>query len=246
MKATELIGPVLPVTRSRAFTRLNGGFVAIDRGNDVSMIDHLVFASDDLPKASALIAELLGIAPTPGGSHVGKGTRNELLSMGGATYLEVIGPDEAQPAPDGPRPFGIDDLVEPALVAWCVRPSRPLREIVVEAREVGIEFGDVSAMSRRRPDGVLLDWELTVPQFGGPFGRALPFLIDWAVSPHPTDTLPPAVQLVQLDILHSQPERLSMAFDIIGLTSGVAIHDADQPALRARIATARGEVTLTS
>jgi hypothetical protein len=210
------------------------------------MIDHLVFASDDLPKASALIAELLGIAPTPGGSHVGKGTRNELLSLGGATYLEVIGPDEAQPAPDGPRPFGIDDLVEPALVAWCVRPSRPLREIVSEARQAGIEFGDVSAMSRRRPDGVLLEWELTVPQFDGPFGRALPFMIDWADSSHPTDTLPPAVQLVQLDVLHSEPERLSMAFDIIGLSSGVAIHDADQPALRARLATARGEVTLTS
>jgi hypothetical protein len=35
-------------------------------------------------------------------------------------------------------------------------------------------------------------------------------------------------------------------FDIIGLTSGVSIHAADQPALRAAIATTNGEVTLTS
>ena len=210
------------------------------------MIDHLVFASVDLPNATALVAELLGVTPTPGGSHVGKGTRNELLSLGGATYLEVIGPDEAQPAPDGARPFGIDELIEPALVAWCVRPSRPLREIISAAREAGIEFGDVSAMSRRRPDGVLLEWELTVPQFDGPFGRALPFMIDWADSAHPSDTLPSAVRLVELDVLHPQPEKLSVAFDIIGLTSGVSVHEADQPALRARIDTARGEVTLTS
>jgi hypothetical protein len=210
------------------------------------MIDHLVFASDDLPKASALVAELLGVAPTPGGSHIGKGTRNELLSLGGATYLEVIGPDTDQPEPAGPRPFGIDELTEPALVAWCVRPSRPLREIVLEARQMGVEFGDVSAMSRRRPDGVLLEWELTVPQFDGPFGRALPFMIDWVDSAHPSDTLQPAVRLVQLDIFHPEPRNLGTVLDIIGLTSGVAIRESDQPALRARITTKRGEVTLTS
>lgn len=210
------------------------------------MIDHLVYASGDLSRASAAIADLLSETPIPGGSHVGKGTRNELLSLGGATYLEVIGRDEAQPEQHGPRPFGIDDLVEPALVAWCVRPSRPLREIIAAARTAGIEFGDVSAMSRRRPDGVLLEWELTVPQLDGPFGKALPFMIDWGKSAHPSDGLSSAVRLVELDVLHREPDRLSTAFDIIGLTSGVSVHQADQPALRARLTTARGEVTLTS
>ncbi|MEY2399994.1 MAG: hypothetical protein QOJ08_105, partial [Ilumatobacteraceae bacterium] len=116
------------------------------------MIDHLVYASNDLPSASVAVAELLGIAPTPGGHHVGHGTYNELLALGGATYLEVIGPDPSQPAPDGPRPFGIDSLERPALVAWCVRPKRPLEEIIVEARAAGIELGEVAEMSRRRPD----------------------------------------------------------------------------------------------
>ena len=152
MKATELIGPVLPVTRSRAFT------AATMAAMMSSMIDHLVFASDDLPKASALVAELLGVAPTPGGSHVGNGTRNELLSLGGATYLEVIGPDAAQPAPDGPRPFGIDELTEPALVAWCVRPQRPLGEIVVGGPRCGHRLRrgqrNVSSPARRCVAGV--------------------------------------------------------------------------------------------
>jgi hypothetical protein len=117
---------------------------------------------------------------------------------------------------------------------------------VSEAREAGIEFGDVSAMSRRRPDSVLLEWELTVPQFDGPFGRALPFMIDWADSPHPSDTLQSAVRLVRLDVFHPEPHKLGAVFDILGLTSDVAVHEADQPALRATIATEHGEVTLTS
>lgn len=214
------------------------------------MIDHLVYASNDLTAASAAIADLLGVTPTPGGNHVGKGTYNELLSLGGSTYLEVIGPDPSQPAPDGPRAFGVDDIDEPALVAWCVRPARPLAEIVSEAHSAGIELGDVASMSRRRPDGVLLQWQLTYPQLGGRFGGALPFMIDWADSAHPTDTLPAAVDLVRIDVFHPEPELLRTALDIIGIEegvpSGVAVLAGKRAKLLALIATPRGEVTLTS
>jgi Glyoxalase-like domain len=211
------------------------------------MIDHLVYASDDLPSASATVADLLGVAPTPGGHHVGHGTYNELLALGGATYLEVIGPDPTQPPPDGPRPFGIDGLARPALVAWCVRPARPLAEIIDEARAAGIELGDVAAMSRRRPDGVLLEWKLTFPQLTGRFGMALPFMIDWAQSSHPTDTLPPAVDLRRLDVTHPDARSLRTAFDIIGITTGtVELHEGPQPALRATVAAPTGEVTVSS
>ena len=210
------------------------------------MIDHLVYASHDLPSAAATVSDLLGAAPTPGGHHIGHGTYNELLALGGATYLEVIGPDPQQPVPDGPRPFGIDDLRQPALVAWCVRPGRPLADIIDEARAVGIELGDVSAMSRRRPDGVLLEWKLTFPQLAGRFGVALPFMIDWGESSHPTDTLPAAVELVRLEVTHPHSQALRTAFDIIGIAAGVDVREGLQPALRATIATPSGEVTLSS
>ena len=210
------------------------------------MIDHLVYASNDLPTASAAIVDRLGATPTPGGSHVGHGTYNELLSLGGSSYLEVIGPDPTQPAPDGPRPFGIDALSRPALVAWCVRPLRPLGEIIAEARAAGVELGNVTAMSRRRPDGVLLEWELTFPQLDGPFGLALPFMIDWAKSAHPTDTLSQAVQLVELAIGHPDTAALRVALDIIGVSEHVTIREDARPSLRATIAAPRGEVTLTS
>lgn len=210
------------------------------------MIDHLVYASNDLPSASAAVADLFGIAPTPGGHHVGVGTYNELLGLGDSSYLEVIGPDPEQPAPDGPRPFGIDTLARPALVAWCVRPSRSLVDIIEEARAAGIELGDVAAMSRRRPDGVLLEWELTFPQLTGRFGMALPFMIDWGLSSHPTDTLQAAVQLLGLEVTHPDVQPLRTAFDIIGITTGVDLREGAQPALVATIATPGGEVTLAS
>jgi hypothetical protein len=210
------------------------------------MIDHLVYASNDLPSAAAAVAETMGAAPEPGGSHVGRGTYNELLSLGGATYLEVIGPDPSQPRPEGPRPFGIDALTAPALVAWCVRPRRPLLAIVEEARAAGIDFGDVSAMSRRRPDGVLLEWELTQPQLAGPLGRALPFMIDWSDAAHPTDTLRPAVRLLGLDVFTPDAKRLRTALDIVGVVSDVEVHDSGAAGLRARIETSKGDVTLSS
>ncbi len=210
------------------------------------MIDHLVYGAADLPHASASIAELLGVTPTPGGSHVGRGTYNELLSLGGSTYLEIIGPDPAQSAPDGPRPFGVDSIIEPALVAWCVRPRRPLDEVVAAAKTNGVDFGVVAAMSRRRPDGVLLEWELTPPQLDGPFGCALPFLIDWGISAHPTETLPAAVRLVAFEVVHPEADVLRAVLEMIGLTDGYEVHEGQQPALRATIETQRGEINLTS
>ena len=125
-------------------------------------IDHLVYATPDLAAAVADIEERFGVAPTPGGAHVGLGTFNALLGLGGRTYLEIVGPDPAQPEPVNPRPFGIDDLTEPSLVAWCAAPQRALVDVVQAAREAGFDPGDVRAMSRQRPDGVLLEWELTL------------------------------------------------------------------------------------
>ena len=97
-------------------------------------IDHLVYATPDLAAAVADIEERFGVAPTPGGAHVGLGTFNALLGLGGRTYLEIVGPDPAQPEPVNPRPFGIDDLTEPSLVAWCAAPQRALVDVVQAAR----------------------------------------------------------------------------------------------------------------
>jgi hypothetical protein len=46
-------------------------------------------------------------------------------------------------------------------------------------------------------------------------------------------------------VFHPQPQLLRVALEIIGVATSVEVHDGERPALRAVIATPRGEVTLT-
>lgn len=157
-------------------------------------IDHLVVAGPDLDAAARSIAQRLDHEPSPGGQHLGWGTRNVLFDLSGGAYLEVIGPDPHQPDPDGPRPFGIDGLSTTGLVAWAVR-TPDIDESIAELGDAGVDLGPVLDMSRTGPDGRAISWRLTPPRAG-----PLPFLIDWGSSPHPTTSLSPGPSLEQLRI----------------------------------------------
>lgn len=203
------------------------------------MLDHLVYATPDL---DATVADLAGrgIRTVPGGAHVGLGTRNHLAGLGGGSYLEVIGPDPEQPAPSGPRPFGIDELTTPGLVAWCARPARPLEEVSTAARGAGHDPGAVVDMSRLRPDGVLLRWRLTLPT---EVPGVLPFLIDWLDSPHPSESLPDDLQLQSFRLTHPYPVPVRVILAALG-----EVHTAEVSggpvSLSATIRTPEGDVTL--
>ncbi|GAB2716710.1 hypothetical protein GCM10027072_06510 [Streptomyces bullii] len=141
----------------------------------------------DLAATVADFARRTGVVPAEGGVHVGFGTHNHLVALGGTSYLEIIGPDPEQPAPTGPRPFGVDGLTAPRTVTWAI--SRPgLDAAVATARARGYDPGAVRPMSRRRPDGTLLEWRLTDGGTAHPSGL-VPFLIDWGPPP----TRPPPV-----------------------------------------------------
>ena len=211
-----------------------------------SQIDHLVLAGTNLAALVDEVAERFDSTPVPGGPHPGRGTRNELVGLGGRRYLELIGPDPEQPSPAGPRQFGIDAITEPTLVAWCARPTRPLDDIVAEASAAGFDLGPIAAMSRRRPDGVLLEWNLTFPQLATPDEGTVPFLIDWGDSPHPSDSLPRGVELLDLTLGNPDPDRLRAVLAIVGEFPEVAVVRADRPTLHALLRTPNGEVDLRS
>lgn len=173
------------------------------------MIDHLVLAGPDLDAATAYGEQVLGVESVAGGQHLGVGTRNRLIRLGGSTYLEVIGPDPDQPDPEGPRPFGIDELASPALVAWAVATSD-----IDGAREaVGTDvIGPAAALSRKTPEGATLAWEVT-PTVPGPF----PFLIDWLDTVHPTTSLEHVATLVKVRIESPDPKPVRAAITALGL-----------------------------
>jgi Glyoxalase-like domain len=209
------------------------------------MIDHLVYATTDLEKTVAEMADRLGVEPTPGGVHLGRGTRNELVSLGGSSSLEIVGPDRDQPDPPGGRPFGIDDLHRPRLIAWCARPEQPLKTAATSAFAQGWNVGPIAAMSRRRPDGVELAWELTMPQLGSTGVAILPFLIDWGSSPHPTETLTQPLRLVHLRIECRDPERVANQLASVGEAHSVEFLESSTTHLSALLQTPHGPLTFS-
>ncbi|MFM8564200.1 MAG: VOC family protein [Acidimicrobiia bacterium] len=212
-------------------------------------IDHLVYATPDLAATVADIETRFGVAPQPGGAHVGLGTFNALLGLGDRTYLEIVGPDPAQPAPDFPRPFGVDMLEAATLVAWCAAPRRPLPEVIVAARESGFDPGDVLPMSRRRIDGVVIEWDLTLGAL--PENGVVPFFIDWGRTEHPTHGLQVGGTLTRLGLHHPQPRSIDMMLSAVSddsvlgdEESMISLNYADRPAINAEILTANGPVVL--
>lgn len=207
------------------------------------MIDHLVLATPDVAGTAAALSREWGLELSPGGSHVGLGTRNQLTGLGGATYLEVVGPDDGQPAPAGPRPFGVDDLAAPALVAWCARPTQPLDDVIAACAARGVHLGEATGMSRRRPDGVLLEWRLTFPLLGPPHVGTVPFLIDWQSSPHPSESLPRHCELLSLHLTHPQPDLVAGVLEVLGGDPRITVSAGDAT-LAAQVRTPQGVVSL--
>jgi catechol 2,3-dioxygenase-like lactoylglutathione lyase family enzyme len=176
-------------------------------------LDHLVYATPDLDESVRVITKLTGVRPVEGGPHLGLGTRNHLLGLGELRYLEIIGPDPDQPAPERPRPFGIDHLTEPCLAAWAVRAA-DIEARVARSRTLGYDPGPIEPLSRRTPDGEVLRWRLTFPQ-AEPVD-VVPFMIDWGRTPHPARYLP-VVPLTSLTGAHPAPGAVRERLRALGV-----------------------------
>ncbi|MDQ1731644.1 MAG: hypothetical protein QOK10_1803 [Pseudonocardiales bacterium] len=201
-------------------------------------LDHLVYGVPDLLEGVRGFAGATGVEPAPGGRHVGRGTANCLVGLGGGAYLEIIGPDPG--GSDAQRlPFGVDKLTASRLLTWCVRPS-DLDQCLADARARGYDPGEPAAMSREAASGDLLEWRLT-PDSTAEDGL-MPFLIDWGASTHPSEGPLPEVRLVSLSAISPDPDRVRRQLSTIGLI--LDVRPGDRPALSAVLATPRGELTL--
>lgn len=148
-------------------------------------VDHLVVASADLAVGNRWVAQRLGVTPASGGVHTGLGTHNALLGLRGP-YLEVLAPDPDQQG----RSSRFADLArgreDPALVTLATARS---------------DLDDPVPMSRRRPDGTSMSWQV---QF-----TATPlFYIDWLDTPRPAG-LPDGGSLTGLSVTTPEPDDLA-------------------------------------
>jgi hypothetical protein len=192
-------------------------------------LDHLVYAVPVLADAIDDVERLLGVRAAPGGQHVGRGTHNALLALGDARYLEIIAPDPDQPEPSDPRPFGVEPTSSAHLAGWAWRVD-DIDAAVAHARERGYDTGDPIAMHRRTTDGVELHWRLTL---NARAGGAVPFLIDWGDTPHPSGATPTGLVLRSLRIEHPEPGPLASTLAALGAEANIAA--ASRPALIATV-----------
>ncbi len=204
----------------------------------LSRVDHLVYATPDLDRGIAELEKLLGVRATPGGQHLGLGTRNALIALGPYTYIEIIAPDPAQPAPSTPRRFGIDDLKSSRLVTWAAKGT-DLEKLRADAAQNGVALGKVQSGGRRRPDGVQLSWQSTASQAGD---GIVPFIIDWGQSPHPAQSAAKGATLISLRAEHPDATNVQRMLQQLGLE--VHVTSGSRPALVATIDSPRGRVEL--
>ena len=164
-------------------------------------------------------------------------------------YLEIIAIDPQAPAPARPRWFGLDD---PALRERLRASGPQLVHAVARSPQldmhrwgliqVGLQPGEPVKAGRDTPQGPLA-WEILVRPDGALLcGGALPTLIQWQ-GRHPAQAIPASGLTLQALTLRGVPARAATVLRLRGVEVREAV---DGPALQARLATPRGEVTLSS
>ena len=210
-------------------------------------LDHLIVTVPELDAGVAEVERLTGVRAISGGSHPGRGTANFLIGLapagwpaGARTYLEILGPDPQQEAPaDGNLPLDAHLAEGLTLQTWAIHPPAFLAK-VAGANTEGIDFGEVSDMSRETADGTLLEWRLTskspLPKSG-----AQPFLIDWGESAHPAEAALPSLELVEFSIESPDVEATRAALAVLGAGDARVVRGSDYR-LRARLRGPGGEL----
>ena len=198
-------------------------------------LDHLVVTAPGLAAGVEWVESILGVPLQAGGTHVRMGTHNAVLRLSDSTYLEVLAPDPGAPAPSRPRWFELDQMssdARPRLAAWLARTE--------DARSASAAcLGDVPVEAMTRGS---LEWLITVPADGSLlFGGAVPFLIQWLVSPHPASAMADrGCALVSLEVHHPDPDAVSRTLECLAVDGPIAVMPRAQPGLVVRIETPWG------
>ncbi len=146
-------------------------------------VDHVTIAGSHLAPLEQAFAGV-GLKPAYGGPHSNGITHMALLSFADGSYVELISTLEpGQTSPLWPTHIAGDG----GPCAWAVGVD----DVATEAARLaalGVPVRGPLYLNRRRPDGVLIEWDLAFLGGGEP-GATLPFLIkdrtrrEWRVPP---------------------------------------------------------------
>jgi len=203
-------------------------------------IDHLIYASTDLERGMDEIEALLGVRPVRGGRHPQYGTHNAQLSLGPGTYLEIIARDPDLPAPQRGVFVDMPAQADSYLITWVFRTDN-IQETAAAAHDAAIGIGPVESGSRIKPDGSEIRWQLTDP-YAMPMGGAVPFLIDWGRTIHPSGVVPSGGRLLEFVIEHPEADRVRRALSVLG--AQIDVISSNELRMSAKIEAKNGPITL--
>lgn len=184
-------------------------------------LDHIMFAVSDLDAGIEQVRKLTGVSAGLGGSHAGAGTRNALLSFGNEQYLEVIAPDPAQDL-TGTMGEELASLPRACIRTWAVA-TEDYAPVISELARCGYGHRIID-MSRTRPDGVQLSWQMLFVTHQ-PYGLAMPFFINWLGSEHPAQVAPVGCELVSFSVQCPDADAFRTFCSAIDIEVGVVQGD---------------------
>lgn len=187
-------------------------------------VDHVIWAAPDLDAAIDQLEALCGVRAELGGVHPGRGTRNALIALGPACYLEILAPDPTQTL-DGTFGSGLLELRAPQIFGVMLA-SRDLEEAKAVFAEYGVDCTGPFDATRKTPGGAILRWRLLIPVDPG-WGDCTPMMIDWGQSPSPAAAAPRGCRLVHYEVGHPDGERLNQL--CARLEAGIHVARSDRP-----------------
>jgi hypothetical protein len=248
------IKPMTTITRRSLFALLSllclacaGAPRGTDRQNkveggpsmtgDLSRIDHVILAVNDLQKGIEELDRLTGVRAVFGGAHPGRGTQNALISLGEPHYLEILAPNPKEEK-NTPHINELRALTSLTPIGWAAS-GKDLPALEQSLKDQGIETGDIRPGARNKPDGTRLAW--TTFGYAPSSHPLLPFFIEWdPATAHPSTTSPTGCRLTGFTLQDPAPDALRKPLQAAGLQ--VEVREGKESRMRISLACPKGNV----
>ncbi|HLR72070.1 MAG TPA: VOC family protein [Pseudogracilibacillus sp.] len=145
-------------------------------------LDHIVFASNDVEKASKVYENKFSVKTVKGGNHENWGTYNYLAHFSNDCYIEWLGIHSRTKADKSNNPLiqhlrNTLDAGKQEAFQFALRTSK-LDPFIYHFERINIPFSGPVQGKRIQPNGKLLTWRMLFPIYD--FSKeTLPFLIEW-------------------------------------------------------------------
>lgn len=136
-------------------------------------LDHASICGSNLDTLRQAFTDI-GLTPDFGGAHGDGGTQMALVGFDDGTYLELIAPIKPGVTAGSDWAKFMSEQATPC--AWAVTSNVLLQE-VDRLKKAGIPVTAPEAGSRKRPDGMSVEWK-TASASSGAAGSTLPFIIE--------------------------------------------------------------------